>query len=123
MQEGVKQQPWLVIKLRATFLKLASSLDLPLLRITQGNSKDLLSVSQYYSGELVGYFRKVFNVFFNFFFENFLLKVLQIIPKSMFGILSKIINIQTQKIPELPTRLEKEKMKEYSQLDARYEVS
>ena len=41
----------------------------------------------------------------------------------MFGILSKIINIQTQKIPELPTRLEKEKMKEYSQLDARYEVS
>jgi len=107
MQEGVKQQPWLVIKLRATFLKLASSLDLPLLRITQGNSKDLLSVSQYYSGELVGYFRKV----------------LQIIPKSMFGILSKIINIQTQKIPELPTRLEKEKMKEYSQLDARYEVA
>ena len=68
MQEGVKQQPWLVIKLRATFLKLASSLDLPLLRITQGNSKDLLSVSQYYSGELVGYFRKVFNVFFLVFY-------------------------------------------------------
>ena len=59
MQEGVKKVPSLVIKLRATFLKLASSLDLPLLRINQAMSPDLLSVSQYYSGELVTYFRKV----------------------------------------------------------------
>ena len=59
MQEGVKNRPRMVIKLRATFLKLASSLDLPLLRINQAMSKDLISVSQYYSGELVGYFRKV----------------------------------------------------------------
>lgn len=107
MQEGVKKQPQLVIKLRATFLKLASSLDLPLLRINQANSGDLMSVSQYYSGELVAYFRKV----------------LQIIPKTMFSILSRIVQIQTQQIPELPTRLEKDKMKEFAQLDARYEIA
>lgn len=40
-------------------LQLASALDLPLLRINQANSPDLLSVSQYYSGELVSYVRKV----------------------------------------------------------------
>lgn len=42
-----------------TSLQLASALDLPLLRINQANSPDLLSVSQYYSGELVSYVRKV----------------------------------------------------------------
>lgn len=39
--------------------QLASALDLPLLRINQANSADLLSVSQFYSGELVSYVRKV----------------------------------------------------------------
>lgn len=39
--------------------QLASALDLPLLRINQANSADLLSVSQFYSGELVAYVRKV----------------------------------------------------------------
>lgn len=41
------------------FVQLASALDLPLLRINQANSADLLSVSQFYSGELVAYVRKV----------------------------------------------------------------
>lgn len=39
--------------------QLASALDLPLLRINQANSADLMSVSQFYSGELVAYVRKV----------------------------------------------------------------
>ena len=42
--------------------QLASALDLPLLRINQANSADLLSVSQFYSGELVSYVRKVNHV-------------------------------------------------------------
>lgn len=107
MQEGIKKDPTLVIKLRATFLKMASALDLPLLRINQANSQDLLSVSQYYSGELVAYVRKV----------------LQIIPQSMFSLLAKIIKLLTNNIKEVPTRLEKDKMKEYAQLDERYEVA
>ncbi|KAK3601512.1 hypothetical protein CHS0354_027658 [Potamilus streckersoni] len=107
MQEGVRRDPTLVIKLRATFLKMASALEQPLLRINQANSPDLISVSQYYSGELVGYVRKV----------------LQIIPRSMFGLLDKIITLQTTQIKEVPTRLEKDKMKEFAQLEERYQVA
>lgn len=55
MQQGIKADPTIVIKLRATFLKLASALDLPLIRISQAESKDMESVSQHYSDELVGY--------------------------------------------------------------------
>uniref|UniRef100_T1IW38 WASH complex subunit strumpellin n=1 Tax=Strigamia maritima TaxID=126957 RepID=T1IW38_STRMM len=107
MQEGVKNDPSLVIKLRATFLKLSSALDLPLLRINQAKSSDLMSVSQYYSGELVVYVRKV----------------LQIIPETMFGILDKIVKLQTNQIKEVPTRLDKDKLREYAQLEDRYRVA
>ena len=41
----------------------------------------------------------------------------------MFGLLAKIITLQTNSIKEVPTRLEKDKMKEFAQLDERYEVS
>ncbi|XP_040287602.1 WASH complex subunit 5 [Bufo bufo] len=107
MQESIRANPSMVTKLRATFLKLASALDLPLLRINQANSSDLLSVSQYYSGELVSYVRKV----------------LQIIPESMFTSLAKIIKLQTHDIIEVPTRLDKDKLRDYAQLGARYEVA
>ncbi|XP_033124935.1 WASH complex subunit 5-like [Anneissia japonica] len=107
MQAGIKSNPALVTKLRATFLKLASALDLPLLRINQAQSPDLVSVSQYYSGELVAYVRKV----------------LQIIPRTMFSLLSQIIQLQTNSIKEVPTRLEKDKLRDYAQLDLRYEVA
>ncbi|XP_067888537.1 WASH complex subunit 5 [Heterodontus francisci] len=107
MQEGIRVSPFMVTKLKATFLKLASALDLPLMRINQANSPDLLSVSQYYSGELVAYVRKV----------------LQIIPESMFTSLAKIIKLQTHNIIEVPTRLDKDKLKDYAQLGARYEVA
>jgi WASH complex subunit strumpellin len=40
----------------------------------------------------------------------------------MFRSLAKIIQLLTSQIKEVPTRLEKEKMKEYAQLDERYEV-
>uniref|UniRef100_UPI00359007A0 WASH complex subunit 5 n=1 Tax=Myxine glutinosa TaxID=7769 RepID=UPI00359007A0 len=107
MQEGIKRDPSLVTKLRATFLKLASALDLPLLRINQANSPDLVSVSQYYSGELVAYVRKV----------------LQIIPESMFELLARVVHFQTRSIVEVPTRLNKDKLRDYAQLDARWQVA
>ena len=78
MQENIKRNPSLVTKLRATFLKvsyfeeknyfesirfqLSSALDLPLVRINQVGSNDLMIVSHYYSGELVAYVRKVLQV-------------------------------------------------------------
>ena len=49
-------------------------------------------------------------------------QVLQIIPQTMFTVLHQIIKILTHKIREVPTRLEKEKMKEFAQLEERYQV-
>ena len=46
----------------------------------------------------------------------------QVIPETMFTLLGRIIDLQTVKIREVPTRLEKDKMREYAQLDERYEV-
>lgn len=75
---------------------------------TQTKSNDLLvSVSSYYSEELVAYVQKV----------------LQIIPESVFSILHKIIELQTNSIQELPTRLDKDKIKEFAQLEDRQKVS
>lgn len=70
-------------------MKLSSALDLPLVRINQANSPDLESVSQHYSSELVLYIRKV----------------LQIIPATMFQLMERIIDLQTNRIKELPTKL------------------
>lgn len=50
------------------------------------------------------------------------LQVLQIIPESMFTSLAKIIKLQIHDIMEVPTRLDKDKLKDYAQLGARYEV-
>ncbi|TRY73510.1 hypothetical protein TCAL_01553 [Tigriopus californicus] len=107
MQDGVKKDPGLVKRLRATFLKLASALEGPVLRISQARSGDLLSVSQYYSSELVSYVRRV----------------LQIIPESMFHLLDQIIRLQTHEIKEVPTRLDKNKIKEFAQLAQRFQVA
>jgi WASH complex subunit strumpellin len=107
MQRGIKEDPSLVGRLRATFIKLSSALDLPLLRINQSESPNFISVSQYYSSELVGYVRKV----------------LHIIPETLFSLMARIIDIQTNHIKELPTRLMKDQMKQYAQLEQRHEVA
>ena len=106
MQTAIRKDPTLVGRLRATFLKLSSALDLPLMRINQARSADLVSVSQYYSTELVSYIRHV----------------LHIIPQSMFALVEQIVNLQTNIIKEMPMRLDKEKLKDYAQLEQRFHV-
>ena len=107
MQTAVKQDPSLVGRLRATFLKLSSALDLPLLRINQARSADLVSVSQYYSAELVSYVRHV----------------LHVIPSTMFTLVESIVQLQTNVIKEVPMRLDKDKLKDYAQLEHRFQVA
>ena len=87
-------------------LQLSSAMERPVLRISQARSNDMVSVAQYYSAELVAYVRKV----------------LQIIPESLFKVLDQIILLQTDKIEELPTRLEKDKLRDLAQLNERFEV-
>ncbi|XP_053677589.1 WASH complex subunit 5 [Anopheles nili] len=107
MQENIRRQPRLVIKLRSTFLKLASALEIPLLRLNQAESEHLIDVSKYYSNELA----------------NFVRKVVQIIPETMFAILAQIVHLQTNVLRELPARLEKERMKEYAQFEERFQIA
>jgi len=102
------RDPGSVIKFRSTFLKLASILQIPLIRIDEANSPDLVSVSQYYSGELVKFVRLV----------------LEVVPKSMFEILAKIINIQTKKLKEIPSKVDINKLREeYAQLGDRQKLA
>lgn len=107
MHALIKSDPSTIIMVRSTFLKLSSILDLPLIRIRQANSSDLVSVAHYYSGELVAFVRRV----------------LEIIPKSMFAILSEIIDIQTNKLRELPTRVDKTEYRALAQLEQRAHLS
>lgn len=107
MQENIKEKPLTVIKLKALFLKMASALETPLLRVNQARSADLSSVSQYYSREL----------------ESFARQVLQIIPETVFGILAEIVHLETNFFTDIPTKLYKDKMKDYGQLNERLKMA
>src|SRR5690606_37057904 len=58
----IRQDPSSVVLLRAAFLKLASILDVPMIRITMCESPDQESVAEYYSSELVEFVREVMEV-------------------------------------------------------------
>ncbi|KAK9307552.1 hypothetical protein QLX08_002167 [Tetragonisca angustula] len=107
MQASIKESPPTVIKLKALFLKMASALETPLLRVNQARSADLSSVSQYYSRELEKYARRV----------------LQIIPETVFGLLAEIVHLETNAFKEIPTKLPKDKLKDYAQLDDRLKMA
>ncbi|KAJ8673596.1 hypothetical protein QAD02_004858 [Eretmocerus hayati] len=107
MQSHIKKNPTTVIQLKALFLKMASALEMPLLRINQAKSADLASVSQYYSRELESYARRV----------------LQIIPESVFAILAQIVHLETNIFHEIPTKLSKDKIKDYAQLNERLKMA
>ncbi|KYN00267.1 WASH complex subunit strumpellin [Cyphomyrmex costatus] len=89
------------------FYIMASALETPLLRVNQARSADLSSVSQYYSRELEGYARRV----------------LQIIPETVFGLLAEIVHLETNSFKEIPTKLPKDKLKDYAQLTERLQMA
>eukprot|EP01128_Nolandella_sp_AFSM9_P012702 TRINITY_DN9532_c0_g1_i1.p1 TRINITY_DN9532_c0_g1~~TRINITY_DN9532_c0_g1_i1.p1 ORF type:complete len:1160 (+),score=275.21 TRINITY_DN9532_c0_g1_i1:17-3496(+) len=109
MQKRIQKDPRTVLLLRSTFLKLASILQIPLVRIgmasltNEGMAQDMVSVSEFYSKELVGFVRTV----------------LEIIPEMMFRILSEIIKLQTNYLKEIPMRIEKEEVGQFAQLKLR----
>jgi WASH complex subunit strumpellin len=107
LHERIRRDPASVVLLRATFLKTASILDIPLVRIAAIDSPDAVSVAEYYSGELVEFVRTV----------------LEVIPISVFNILSQIVSIQTQQMQPIPMRLEAKDLKDFAQLDIRFELA
>ena len=86
MRNELKNDSKKVLLLRATFLKLASILNFPLVRLFEIESDDIDSVTNYYSGELV----------------KFVKDILQIIPQSVFQILSHISDIFSSGFKEIP---------------------
>lgn len=107
LHDRIKQDPASVVLLRATFLKLASILDVPLVRITAIDSPDAESVAEYYSSELVEFVRRV----------------LEIIPVSIFQLLTGIVDIQIHRMTPIPIRPEAKDLKDYAQLDLRFELA
>jgi WASH complex subunit strumpellin len=53
IQDEIKKDPKVVLFLRTVFMKNASIMNQPLVRIIEANSEDLRSVANFYSGELV----------------------------------------------------------------------
>lgn len=106
-QQRIAVDPKSVVLLRATFLKAASMLDIPLVRITAIDSPDAVSVAEYYSSELVEFVRIV----------------LEIIPKSVFKILFKIVHILTEQLTVIPNRIEAKDLKDFAQLEIRREIA
>lgn len=108
IHQSIQKSPNILIRLRALFIKISSALEIPLLRINQcGFGEELLSITRYYSNEVVNYVRKI----------------VQIIPHSIFNLLKSIIELQTNHLKELPERLEKDKAREYAQFDERYKIA
>ena len=96
-----------VLLLRATFLKLASILNFPLVRLFEIESEDIESVTNYYSGELVVFVRDI----------------LQIIPISVFNLLDDVSKIFSQGFQEIPIKLAKNEIKNYAQNEKRYRLA
>ncbi|OHT02014.1 hypothetical protein TRFO_30967 [Tritrichomonas foetus] len=107
MQRRIKADPFSVLKLRATFLKLTSILDLRLVRIIQSESNDAASVSEHYSTIIVDFVRTV----------------LEIVPISIFQVLAQIIQLRTHVLKDLPNRIERAKLKQYAQLEERSKLA
>jgi len=107
MQEMLKKDSKVILLLRATFLKLASILNFPLVRLFEAESPDINSVTKYYSGELVKFVRNV----------------LQIVPTSVFSLHDAIIGIFAKGFTDVPIKLAKSELKDYALFDERYALA
>ena len=107
MQDLLRLDSKNVLLLRATFLKLASILNFPLVRLFDINSDDIESVTNYYSGELV----------------KFVKEILQVIPRRVFELMDVVYTIFCKDFKEMNNRILKKDLKDFSQIDARYKLA
>ena len=107
MQTLLKANSKNVLLLRATFLKLASILNFPLVRLFEIESEDIESVTNYYSGELVVFVRDI----------------LQIIAKSVFSLLDDVSRIFSSGFREIPLKLMRNDLKNYAQNEMRFRLA
>ena len=107
MQRLLRNDSKNVLLLRATFLKLASILNFPLIRLFEIDSEDIESVTNYYSGELV----------------KFVKNILQVIPRRVFELMQNVSKIFKGDFKEMPIKILKNDIQTYSQPEARFELA
>ena len=107
LQDLLRQDSKNVLLLRATFLKLASILNFPLVRLFEINSEDIESVTEYYSGELV----------------KFVKDILQVIPHRVFELMNIVYTTFCNQFKEMPNRILKKDLKEFSQIEDRFKLA
>jgi len=109
---------------------LASILAVPLVRITQADSKDAVSVAEYYSSALVSYVRKVSCYQIVYLPSGAPInlcssvQVLEIIPRSVFYLLDQITQLQaSSRLTKMPMKVERASLKDFAQLEERYKLA
>ncbi|CAI2370736.1 unnamed protein product [Moneuplotes crassus] len=107
IQERIKEKPPTVLLIKTLFKKLASIMNLPLGRMMEANNNDIENIAMYYSSELVKYVKRV----------------LQVIQTSIFENLEEISNLLISKIPELPVKMSKDELKNYTAFEDRYQLA
>lgn len=103
----IHASPDAVGSMRALFHKLGSILDLPVNRVAQAGSKDLSSVAQHYSKQLVRFVRNV----------------MEAVPVVVFQLLSRVADLRAQKLAATPVRFEVGELKSLARLPARHELA
>jgi WASH complex subunit strumpellin len=103
----IKQDPFSVLLLRATFLKIVSVIEVPLLRIQESESSDLESVAQYYSSHIVAFIRLC----------------LEVVPVTMFRILTDQILTNSSSLKAVPTRFDRALLKDFAQVEERFKLA
>eukprot|EP00792_Barthelona_sp_PAP020_P006485 TRINITY_DN3009_c0_g1_i1.p1 TRINITY_DN3009_c0_g1~~TRINITY_DN3009_c0_g1_i1.p1 ORF type:complete len:1166 (+),score=291.06 TRINITY_DN3009_c0_g1_i1:38-3499(+) len=107
IQQRIEADAKLIIPLRSLFLKLVSVLDLPLMRITQSQSDDLVSVANVYSSMLL----------------RFVKNILQIIPEAIFKHLNTIAQILQTELKPLESEIPRNSILDVAQTDVRFKLA
>lgn len=108
MHERIKRDTKAVMLFRACFMKLASILNQPLRRIIELNDEEMLmSVSQYYSGQLV----------------QFVGKVLAVIPTSIHELLEQMTCLMTTELKAQEAKIVREDLPNYARLNERFQLA
>lgn len=114
MQDVIQEDAKKTLMLRSTFLKLSSIMNTPMNRLMQlsllpeeekeaRTDEERKSVSMYYSAELM----------------KFVKEVLQIIPRRVFGVSSKLASVLTPKIKQMPGEIDHKELREYALFENR----
>lgn len=107
MHARIQRDASAVSLMRATFLKLVSVLDAPMLRILAAKHPDAELVAEHYSSKLVAFLRRV----------------MEVVPRIVFEILTGIVRLQTAVMTPIPIKFETEKLHLFAQLESRFDLA